>query len=64
MIQRCDFPSLCMDKQSSCTKKKEGTVARPTHDMAAMDASETGGFEFDPAPQMLAKKRLHGTHEC
>lgn len=23
-------------------KKKEGTVARPTHDMAAMDASETG----------------------
>lgn len=45
-------------------KKKEGTVARPTHDMAAMDASETGGFEFDPAPQMLAKKRLHGTHEC
>lgn len=29
-----------------------------------MAASETGGFEFDPAPQMLAKKRLNGTHEC
>lgn len=54
----------CAWTNSPAAQKNEGTVARPTHDMAAMDASETGGFEFDPAPQMLAKKRLHGTHEC